>query len=146
MLVACKTAEFISLALFEHAHRRDSSLALPTHLDATAGALAGHAEAGHWGKVLPIAAAFTGQAASFPSLLSRLSSRDRAVHALACEQYVAAVTENRPLHPLSLSQNPQALSYAKEEAARDRAMAEGGSGGHVTSGRWRLQREKKQRH
>ena len=127
----------------------------------------GFAESGNWGKVAPVAAAFAGgllqarvtatermhavermpadvvnaeavaavPAAPYPELLGGLSSRDRAVYTFNWGSYLAAIAAGGLVDPLAITKNPMAVSLAKEEGTRSAAG--------MSSGRWRLQREKK---
>ena len=121
----------------------------------------GFAESGNWGKVAPVAAAFAGDllqatvtatermpadvvdaeavaaapAVPCPELLGRLSSRDRAVYTFNWRSYLAAIAAGGLVDPLDITKNPMAVSLAKEEGTRSAAG--------ISSGRWRLQREKK---
>ena len=128
-------------------------MVLPTHLDAVAQSLAACAERGQWQQCVPMAACFVaghGAATSrFPETIGRMSARDRLVYALDVERYEALVlgegdgcggcAAGAALADLTaLTQNPLALNIARQEER-------GASDGTTLNGRWRLQREKKQR-
>jgi len=97
----------------------------------------------------------------FPEMVGRMSARDRLVYALDVERYEALVLRGDVgggdggtaaaaaaaaavaaaaaiADPTALTQNPLALNIARQEAR-------GACDGTTLNGRWRLQREKKQR-
>eukprot|EP00966_Prymnesium_polylepis_P282973 6538487-Prymnesium_polylepis.1 len=75
-----------------------------------------------------------------PELTGRLSQRDQCVFSFDWLTYLAAVDAGEPVDPLTVTRNPMAVSLAREEAARASGGAESPA---MSSGRWRLQREKK---
>ena len=171
LMLAILSTEVAALAILERSRGTAGwGAAIPTAIDGTVGAMAAYAESGNWGKVSPIAAAFAsgdanpaaaasqqtvseggigGTAASVtnpacavrcPELVGRLSQRDQCVFAFDWVAYLAAVDAGEPVDPLAVTRNPMAVSLAREEASR---ASEGAEGTAMSSGRWRLQREKK---
>lgn len=138
LCLATAAAELLALIALERARAAEASLVLPSHLDACGGSLEGFAERGCWKKVLPVVAALVGGVAGqFPLLLGRLSARERDVYALDVEAYMAAVAAGAVELPPAISRNPICANFEKAEQA---AGAD-----QISNGRWRLQREKKQR-
>ena len=129
-------AELVGCVTLERCLVKEESLVLPTHCDVVAGSMLALAEKGLWRRCVPCLAALVGGVEGrYVGLTDQLSEREQRVYALDWAQYLAHVEHGTPLNPRTVSRNPFAMR-TDEEAAQETG---------VSSGRWRMQREKKQR-
>ena len=113
----------------------ESSMVLPTHCDAVVGSLLTLAEKQLWRKCVPsLAALVFGAHNTHVQLVGRLAARDVKVYALDWRHYLAHLEGAAELDVRVVSQNPVATNADCNR-----------KGGGASSGRWRMQREKKQR-